>query len=322
MSLILELVQYFGVGANDIQRIVETAPARYSVYNIPKRHGGIRTIAQPSREIKAIQHYILQHKLSAFRVHDRAMAYVKERNIRENALQHVRSGQILKLDFQEFFPSIKARDWERFARSHPSDSIKMSDLRLYSKVLFWGQRRKSVQPTCLSIGAPTSPALSNILLYDLDVSLSRIASELGVQYTRYADDITASGATLTEILEFERLARRAVKSMKSPKLTFNEEKRGIYGRGQRRLVTGLIVTPVQVISIGRERKRTISSLLHRSTLNQLSVRQRGHLKGLLGFCIANEPSFVGRLRTKYGSPAVDAALQFRVPSRLAQRLDF
>jgi RNA-directed DNA polymerase len=291
------------------------------IYHIPKKHGGWRTIAQPSREVKAIQRYILTEKLSAYPVHHCAMAYVRSRSIRDNATAHRTSNAVLKLDFQNFFPSITVRDWQQFVRKNPSDVIDLKDLPLYSKILFWGQQRKSTIPRCLSIGAPTSPILSNILLFDLDVALSAIATELNVKFTRYADDITVSGTGSDAVVEFERRAKNVIKSKKSPKLTFNEEKRGLYLRGQRRMVTGLIVTPASQISIGRKRKRTISSLLHRSSLGQLNIKQRGFLKGMLGFCIATEPTFMNRMRTKYGNTVIDTALQFHVPSRAQQELD-
>jgi len=81
------------------------------------------------------------------------------------------------------------------------------------------------------------------------------------------------------------------------------------------MVTGLVVTPTGQVSLGRQRKRLISTLLHRSGLGQLSVEQKGLLKGLLGFALANEPAFVGRLRHKYGDGAVDEGLRYFVPPR-------
>lgn len=316
MSLLLELIQALGVGAVDLQDIIRTAPARYRVYPIAKRTGGIRIIAQPARELKILQHYILRHKLAHFPVHSAAMAYVEERNILQNAKVHASSGPILKLDFKAFFPSIKVRDWEHFARSTPINAIGLDDLSLYSKILFWGQEKNSIVPRCLSIGAPTSPMLSNVLFYKLDVALSDIAQSLDARYTRYADDITASADTEKKVLEFERRARKVIKANRSPRLTFNEEKTGVYFKGERRMVTGLVVTPIGRISLGRERKRLISSLLHRSTLKQLDAKQQSYLKGMLGFCIANEPEFVGRLRVKYGDNTLDQALKFWAPTRL------
>ena len=150
MSLLLELIETFGLGRSDLERIIATAPARYSVYQIPKKHGGSRTIAHPSRETKAIQRYILDQKLSAFPIHPSAMAYVKGRNILDNALTHVQSGPVLKLDFQDFFHSIKVRDWEQFAKRHPTNGIDLKELALYSKVLFWGPTDQ-VDRTVLSL---------------------------------------------------------------------------------------------------------------------------------------------------------------------------
>jgi RNA-directed DNA polymerase len=316
MSLLRELVEELGLSASEIQRIIATAPARYKVYDIPKRHGaGSRTIAQPSRELKAIQNYVLHKKLVKYPVHPNAMAYVTDRNIWANAAKHAGSTPILKLDFQQFFPSIKVADWERFAKRSQNIAIQQGDIRLYSQIMFWGQKKRSTVPRCLSIGAPTSPALSNILLYDMDVALSAEAERIGIVYSRYADDITISGRTVDLIIAFEKLARRYVKAMKQPRLTFNEDKRGLYKKGQRRLVTGLVVTPIGRISVGRERKRIISSMLHRSSQDQLDLIGRSRLKGLLGFCVANEPQFLGRMREKYGNHAVDSALRFHAPKR-------
>jgi hypothetical protein len=66
MSLVIELIEAIGLSGNDIERVIHTAPARYKVYPIEKRSGGHRIIAQPSRELKAIQRYILA-RLCTFR---------------------------------------------------------------------------------------------------------------------------------------------------------------------------------------------------------------------------------------------------------------
>lgn len=317
MNILQELVEELGLSASQLLSVIATAPARYKVYNIPKRDGiNSRTIAQPSRELKAIQHYVLHQKLARYPVHQVAMAYVEGRNIYENAQKHVRSNTVMKLDFQQFFPSIKVANWEKFARQNPITEVNLEDLRIYSKIMFWGQQARSATPRCLAIGAPTSPALSNILLFDLDVTLSAEAQRMGIVYTRYADDITISGATAEAVTRFERIARKAVKNYKTAKLTFNEGKRGIYRKGQRRLITGLVVTPEEKISIGRERKRLISSMLHQSRIGTITEDDKGRLKGMLGFCIANEPTYINRMRDKYGESVINSALRFHVPNRL------
>ncbi|WP_263488552.1 reverse transcriptase domain-containing protein [Mesorhizobium sp. CA14] len=141
MSLILELAEATGLSGSDIERVIRTAPARYKVYPIKKRNGGFRIIAQPSRELKVIQHYILKEKLKDFPVHDCAMAYEKGRNIFENATSHTMARVLMKLDFKDFFPSIKVRDWERFLAASSLDAIPLNEIGLYSKLLFWGEKK-------------------------------------------------------------------------------------------------------------------------------------------------------------------------------------
>jgi RNA-directed DNA polymerase len=43
-------------------------------------------------------------------------------------------------------------------------------------------------------GAPTSPALANLVCYRLDRRLTALATRAGARYTRYVDDLTFSGA--------------------------------------------------------------------------------------------------------------------------------
>lgn len=314
MNLLQELSLATGLPVPELERIIETAPRRYKVYYIPKKRGGWRQIAHPAQELKALQRVLHERYLRKFAVHSAAMAYVRGRNIGENAEYHTAGNVFLKLDFETFFTSIKVGDWTKFLAKHGAGIFAPEDVAMATKILFWGDG--SARPKCLSIGAPTSPILSNILLHELDTILALQARQRRVRYTRYADDITISGRTFDEVLAFERIVRHEVAQLRSPKLKFNVQKRGIYGKGQRRMVTGLVVTPEGKVSIGRERKRMISSLLHRFSLGQLNPEQLGLLKGMLGFTIANEPAFINRMRAKYGERVVDGALRVYIPRRL------
>lgn len=317
MSLLDELISDLGVGREDLLRVIANAPRRYKVYQIPKRSGGQRTIAQPSKELKLIQRYVLTRKLEALPVHAQASAYAKGRNILENAEAHVGQRVILKLDFQNFFPSIRPLDFARYVRANRPANIEVEDLPHYARILFWGGGTRV--PMSLSIGAPTSPTISNVIMFGFDSALSSEAVKLGVRYTRYADDITASANDAEALMRFESICRRVVSKMTSPRLSFNEEKRGMYFSGQRRMVTGLVLTPTSSVSIGRERKREISALFHRANLGQLDADKVARLKGLVGFCLANEPEFISRMRSKYGNRIVDFVLAYQVPARTTRR---
>lgn len=314
MSILDDIIVYTGLSAIDVIRIVAQAPARYKEYPIPKRSGGQRIIAQPSRELKVLQRVIMEHWLAELPIHPSAMAYVTGRNIVDNADAHRHGSAILKLDFQNYFPSIRASDWRTYIRNKRPEWDKENDLNIMIKILFWGQ--KSSRPKCLSIGAPTSPIVSNIIMFELDELFDEQANKFNSVYTRYADDITISSDTVENLLEVEKFIRSTLRATSHPNLKINEKKRGIYTKGQRRLVTGLVLTPNGKISIGRDRKRKISSLIHKFSLNQLGMSDVGYLKGMIGFSIANEPEFVSRMRIKYGDDVLDRILSIQIPPRI------
>jgi len=312
INLLQKIGVTLGIGRGDLLRIIDTAPKRYKVFLIPKRRGGTRTIAQPSRELKAIQRVVLKEVLAKFPTHAAATGYVRKRNIFHNAVAHADNPALMKLDFKDFFPSIIVDDWRQLALAGTVD-LDPYEVWLTGKVLFWGLR--SATPICLSIGAPTSPMLSNIIMHSIDVKLTQAAKETNTIYTRYADDITASGVTIEDLKRFETLARSIVRLSASPRLTFNDDKYGVYTSGQRRMVTGLVITPAGRVSIGRERKRLISAMIHRWTLGSLDNEDKAILKGFLGFSVAAEPDFVSRMREKYGDAPLDGILRYQVVRR-------
>lgn len=300
--LIVELALRTGLSTTDVSRIVDNAPKRYKVYEIPKRSGGTRTIAQPSRELKALQRILIDCVLNGMPVHPAAMAYEAKRSIALNAQAHSQSRAILKLDFRNFFTSILTRDLLSLLNARGLE-FDRGDLRVLLNVLFWG--KGGYRPICLSIGAPSSPKLSNLVMYDIDAAAISASSDAGLTYTRYADDVTVSGRTIEQLLAFEKQFRHIISSAPFPTLRFNNKKRGVYVRGQRQMVTGLIITPESSVSIGRERKRLISAMLHRASLGELSVKDLDELRGLLGFVASVEPQFLDRLRHKYGVNVLD-----------------
>jgi RNA-directed DNA polymerase len=263
------------------------------------------------KEVKILQRAIQSLILDSCIVHSSATAYEPGTSISKNAEVHAQNRVILKLDFRAFFPSIKPVDWRKYAK----EKLDLDDqsISVCEYVLFWGGGFR--KPAFLSIGAPTSPKLSNILMYDLDVQFARICKDHHVDYTRYADDITLSGQSIEALVEVEKQIAVVLSKAPYPKLTFNGEKRGLYTKKARRSVTGLNITPQGHLSLGRERKRIISSMIHKYTLGILPIEELYTLKGLLAFALDNEPAFVNRMSIKYGSDAVKKLQKLHIPSR-------
>lgn len=302
-----------GLSEESVLEIVQDAPSRYKVYAIQKKSGGQRIIAQPARELKPIQRAISHLVLERFPVHACAMAYRKGISIADNAKAHAGSNPILKLDFESFFNSISAAAWRRFLASQQVVKVGRSEAAFLTKALFWGAGQKA--PYCLSIGAPSSPLVSNIIMFDFDTNMHRFAQKHGVRYTRYADDITASAREYRELRLFEKHVRAYISRNKTPALKINEDKRAVFSPSERRLVTGLVLTPDGKVSLGRDRKREISALIHRYSLAQLEPDELGYLHGLLAFALSSERDFVGRMRKKYGDDLVTSIFKYRVPRR-------
>ena len=107
MKILLEISNILCIEPEHLLRFSSTSPHRYKVYTIPKRNGkGIRTIAHPSKELKYIQRILFKVLRKLLPVHQSAMAYKKGVGIKDNAAAHVRNSYLLKMDFNNFFPSI------------------------------------------------------------------------------------------------------------------------------------------------------------------------------------------------------------------------
>lgn len=230
------------------------------------------------------------------------MAYIHNRGILQNALVHKDSRWILKLDFQNFFNSIVPSDWDRAVRRFPELDIWKKDRLHFHNLFFWGCGENV--PRCLSIGAPTSPSLSNLVCFKLDQWLEAEAVKRGLKVTRYADDITVSGPNLPQLVKFETAFQNRLARNKGVSLLLNDKKRGVYGPGERRMVTGLIITPEGKISIGRSRKREIHSIVHSCKIDNADADLWMRAKGLLSFARMADTSFYDALVQKYGKKVI------------------
>lgn len=101
--LLEKLHEKSGVSLSKLDWIAQTASRRYKVYEIPKRTGGTRTIAHPSRALKAIQRWICAVVIKTLPVHESSTAYSKGSGIRQNAERHMQSEKTVRIDFRDFF---------------------------------------------------------------------------------------------------------------------------------------------------------------------------------------------------------------------------
>jgi retron-type reverse transcriptase len=286
----------------ELMKLIRSSPRRYKVYQIPKRKPNeFRTIAQPAKEVKALQYWVIENLLSQLPVHPAAIGYRQGLNISDNARPHALGRYLLKLDFKDFFPSLTARDFRVFLRRHTLP-LEPGDMEAVERILFWKPKGENI--LCLSIGAPSSPLLSNLLLSDFDTQTAKICASADVTYTRYADDLSFSAENSASLAKIEEAVANLCARMRSPKLTINTEKTVRVSRREARRVTGLVLTNDGKVSLGRDQKRRIRATVHHFVNGALDDQKVKALAGMLAYAKSVEPRFLVRLRRKFGAETI------------------
>jgi RNA-directed DNA polymerase len=165
-------------------------------------------------------------------VHAAAAAYREGRSIRQNALAHREGHYLLKMDFADFFPSIRAADIRSYLRTHASWLVDEADFEWIVRLVCF--RSEAGRELRLSIGAPSSPWLSNVIMFEFDEKVSTACASAGVVYTRYADDVTFSSPAPDALRRIEVKVRRIVAELETPKLVFNPKKTIMLSRRMQR----------------------------------------------------------------------------------------
>ncbi len=283
--------------------IAKTAPHKYRQYTIPKRDGGRRNIAQPTKAIKICQRHTIKALAEIASCHEAATAYRAGISIRDNASVHMKNDYLLKVDLTNFFTSITP---DIFFQALTKQKIHVSDEdeKFLGVMLFYAPNHS--EELCLSIGAPSSPFVSNIIMKNFDMQMSVLCKSEGVSYTRYADDMTFSTSSRDVLFDFPFKISEILTDEFHDSLKINTAKTIFSSKAHNRHVTGITLNNEGVLSLGRKRKRFISSLVHKASFNSIDEETYSLLRGLLAFANDIEPSFITRLEKKYGKQVMQS----------------
>lgn len=310
LHLYSKMIEIQSLNRRQIDNFLFNAPNRYKVYSIPKRNGGERIIAHPSRSLKAFQYHLIYILESHFRVHSSALAYKKGAGIKKNASLHAGNPYILKMDFSNFFNSITpellfmACTWNEYELSNAEE-------RLLTKALFWNKAKNQSGRLSLSVGAPSSPLVSNIIMYLFDETFTKLCEQRGIVYSRYADDLTFSTHHKDALFDLPDAVRTFLNKQYHNRITLNDRKTVFTSKAHNRHITGVTLTTQGTLSIGRDRKRLISSLIHKYTLGLLAPDMTYYLQGLLSFAVYIEPEFKIRMARKYSDRTITELIKLR-----------
>lgn len=240
----------------------------YRRFLIPKKAGGTRLISAPMPRLKSAQYWILENIISKVPLHEAAHGFRPERSIITNAQPHEGADVLINLDLKDFFPNVTLpRVHGVFKALGYSSSI--------STILALICTEPPVQDASLDgetwhiatsvrhlpQGAPTSPAITNLLCRRMDARLSGIAIKHGFTYTRYADDLSFSSKSMYSRKHTRKVLWHVSKVVEEEGFIVHPDKVRTMGVGRRQEVTGLTVN--EQVSVPRQDVRAFRSLLHR-----------------------------------------------------------
>lgn len=278
----------------------------YVTFKVPKRSGGERELSAPLGRIAQPQRWILEEILNKVPLHDAAHGFVAGRSTVTNAAVHLGKQVVVNADLKDFFPSItfpRVRGFLQALGYSPAIATLLALLCTESprrKVKYAGQTMHvALGPRCLPQGACTSPALSNLVSYRLDARLTGIATKLGWNYTRYADDLTFSS---DEPSQTGYLLARLRHIAGEEGFEVNEKKTRVLRPSTAQTVTGIVVN--EKVNVPRRHLKRLRAILHRAKTEGLEAQNRENhphfeswLRGHIAYVSMVNPQQGHRLQT-------------------------
>ena len=231
---------------------------RYINFEIPKKSGGVRKISSPVNGLKDILTYVNILFQSLYTPSQNVMGFVPGKSVVDNAMMHIHQNYVFNIDLKDFFSSIRQpRVWKRFQLKPFNFGIPVSNVLAGLCCIRLDNERGPI--FVLPQGAPTSPIITNMICDTLDRRLKGLAKRFGLNYSRYADDITFSSMhnVYDENSEFRKELKRIISDQG---FTINSKKTRLEKLGARQEVTGLIVS--DKVNVLRTYVRSLRNLLY------------------------------------------------------------
>ncbi|MDK1377235.1 MULTISPECIES: reverse transcriptase domain-containing protein [unclassified Sinorhizobium] len=266
------LSELLGIEGVMLAKICHAPHLFYRTFQIPKRTGGHREISVPRPILMTLQQWILDNILERGSVHKAAHAFVKSRSIVTNAQQHLGCKELLKIDIVNFFPSIKSTKVQRVFKNFGYPSQVAAAL-----------TRICTKNGSLPQGAPTSPAISNLVAAEFDAQIEELCASCGLTYTRYADDLAISGDGIPSDLR-GKIAHILAQS----ELNIHPLKSRTFGLKDRKIIAGISISSGRLMPTRhfvRSLRRDVHHVITRGLLAHMAATDNFdpiYLERLLG----------------------------------------
>jgi hypothetical protein len=319
-----ELATWIGIALDDLEVLADRRGisrssrdprARHYRYAwIPKPTGGSRLVEAPKPRLRIAQRRILDGILAHIPPHDAAHGFRQGRSVVSFAKAHVGRAVVLRVDLQAFFTSVFAARVIGILRTagYPEEVSRtlaaLCTHRTPSDVLGIAPDRDPIDLARLRTphlpqGAPTSGALANLAAYRLDVRVAGLASKLGANYSRYADDLVLSGDRELAHAAPTIVARLAAIATDEG-FSLNFRKTRVMTSSARQRVTGIVVN--EKLSVPRAEMERLRATLHNCRRYGPATQNRdghpdfrAHLRGRVAWIQSLDPAKGSRLHEMF-----------------------
>ena len=256
----------------------------YHTVYIPKSDGSKRKLSVPDLILKLVQKSISDKILIQYPISRYAKAYKPGSNVQMNARPHIGKMKILKLDIEGFFDHI--------LYSQVKDSVFYKEK--YSEPIRILLTMLCYYKDSLPQGAPSSPAITNIIMYDFDETVGAFCNGKNIAYTRYCDDMTFSGdINEKEIIDFVK------KELSKLGLYLKNRKTVVIPSTKCQCVTGIIVN--EKMNVSKDYKKKVRQEMYfikkfgiDEHLNKIGISNKKQyilsLKGRIAFVLQTIPN--------------------------------
>jgi RNA-directed DNA polymerase len=256
--------------------------SHYKRFYLAKKSGGKRLISAPMPILKNAQYWILEHILYKISPSDSAHGFVPTRSIVTNAQHHVGQDVVINIDLKDFFPTLDYKRvkglFQSFGYSQQIATIlalictepEVEQIAIDGKIYFAATTERR-----LPQGAPSSPAITNLICYGLDNRFVGIAQKFGFQYSRYADDLTFSAKGNGKKI-VGQLLWSVKQVIEDEGFTIHPDKLSVMRKGSQQKVTGIVVN--DKMGIDRNEIRKFRALIHQ--IGQTGIAGKTFRKGV------------------------------------------
>lgn len=248
----------------------------YKKFSIPKKHGGVREIHAPERELKLLQHRLSKllqscaEEINSSHIKDTnknnknpigiSHGFKRHHSIMTNGRAHITRRFVFNVDLHDFFGSLNFGRVRGFF-------LKDKNFKLHESVAT-GIAQIACHENKLPQGSPCSPVISNLIGHTMDIPLAQLAASEGATYTRYADDLTFSTnkPCFPEKIALKtgehdwKPGSQLLRIVQKSGFSFNDKKTRMQLKDSRQEVTGLTVN--RKVNVTATYRYTVRAMAH------------------------------------------------------------